>query len=110
MGDSYRFNLQAFVQDLGGPTRVAARLAEIGIPIKVATVKKWLERDNLDILYVTNLFALAALEGAPLDLNRYIMPEHRRGGPRLPRQPRQPRPPHPLPAASAGSGSPAPKA
>lgn len=87
MKDSYRFDLRRFVADLGGRRQVSDRLAEMGIDVKPTTVTKWIERDNIDMVYVTNLFAHTALTGTQLSFQKYLKREDRPHGPRLPRQP-----------------------
>ena len=90
MPDNYRFDVPAFIKDLGGPAKVAERLAEIGIPVKATTVKKWRERDDIGLVYVTNLLAAQALAAKPLSFQAYITRDHRPGGARAPRGLRRP--------------------
>lgn len=70
----YRFDLKAFVSDMGGPIACWRALTDMGIPLQPRTVNKWLERGNCDVLYVVNLLAHRALNEGPVDLNRYIVP------------------------------------
>lgn len=70
----YHFDLRAFVDDLGGPTAVYWMLIDMGIPVKPRTVNKWLERNDIALVYVVNLMAHQSLHEGPMDLNRYILP------------------------------------
>lgn len=70
----YQFDLKSFVSDLGGPTACWRALTDMGIAIQPRTVNKWLERGNIDVLYVVNLLAHRALHEGPVDINRYITP------------------------------------
>jgi hypothetical protein len=70
----YRFNLRQFVADLGGPVACWRRLKEMGIEVRPATVNKWVERDDMALVYLINLMAHEALAEGPMDLNPYILP------------------------------------
>lgn len=70
----YQFDLKKFVSDLGGPMACWRRLVDMGVPIQPRTVNKWLERGNIDVVYVVNLMAHRALNEGPVDINTYISP------------------------------------
>lgn len=72
---SYQLDTKRLFRDLGGATRVARRLTEMGLPVRPATVRQWTYRGGLDAVYLANLLAHAALvERRPVDLNHYLTP------------------------------------
>lgn len=97
----YQFDLKAFVRDMGGPTACWRALAEMGLDLQPRTVNKWLERGNIDVIYVVNLMAHRALNEGPVDINRYITPA-RTGLVRPRTAAPAPASPAPLPSALRG--------
>lgn len=98
--ETYRFDLYNFVHDLGGPMACYRRLRAMQVPVQPRTLNKWLYRDNIDITYLANLLAHEALNGTPVDINKYILPVEDPDGLRVVRSPtRAPSPPAAAPAA-----------
>jgi hypothetical protein len=85
----YRFDVKSFIRALGGPTRCWRRLLAMGVEVKQSTLDKWVERDNMDAVYIANLLAHEALHGdGPPDIFPFIVPVEGDEGPRLVRRPR----------------------
>lgn len=70
----YQFDFRGFVKAFGGPTAVWRALNDVGIPVKRRTVNKWIEREDIAVIYLVNLMAHRALDDGPIDLNRFIRP------------------------------------
>lgn len=70
---TYTFDVDAFLDHMGGPAVVRRKLAHMGVKIVYKTVLKWKERGSLPSRHLANLTAHEALNVGPIDLNRFIV-------------------------------------
>jgi hypothetical protein len=73
--ETYHLNVRGFVYTLGGPTNCWRRLRQMGVEITRASVSQWLVRDSMPSYCLVNLLAHEALNGSPIDLNKFIVAE-----------------------------------
>lgn len=83
----YSFDIRRFIRDMGGVTEVRRRLMAHGIDVGVGTVKKWRERNSMDVVYIVNLLAQRTFEEGPLDFYAYVTADDNVRAPRRPPPP-----------------------
>jgi hypothetical protein len=66
-------NMRKLINRFGGPTILHQRLVSRGFKVTIKAIEKWRERGRLSSDWLNELFVMAAEEGRPLLLERYII-------------------------------------